>query len=1251
MKSDKEIEKLKQVMAALEAQRSALGDEVVQAAIAPLQEKLDQLRGETSLEQRKLVSVLFADLAQFTPLAGKMDPEDLHDVLNLYFSRCTTCIEEQGGVIEKFIGDAVMAVFGLSVAHEDDPQRAIQAALAIRAALGELNIQLAARYGIQLRLRVGIHTGEGVISMLGERKGQDFVVVGDMVNLASRLQTAAPPDSILISHDTYRHVRGVFDVQTLEPIQLKGVEGFIQTYLVLGIKPRAFRLVTREVEGIETRMIGRDREFNRMQVALRGTLEDGGCQVLTLRAEAGVGKSRLMYEFDLWLDLLSENIYYFKGRAQPAMQDQPYALFRDLFAFRFQIQDSDERAEVWQKMNRGIQEVLGEGEASERAAHFIGQLLSFDFHHSPHLHGMDEDPRQFQERARSYVRDYFEALSSTYPVVLLLEDLHWADDSSLDLLSQLPARLSHHRLLFLCSARPALFERRAEWGQSFPRHTLIELKPLERGESMLLVREILQKVENLPPELEEIVADSAEGNPFYVEELLKMMVEEGVILKGEEHWSLAMDRLSQARVPQTLTGVLQARFDSLTPDEKILLQRASVFGRIFWDRAVEFLGNQKAQAQEAGSRPKGSLGSQDTLNQLRSREMIFRRDTSTFEHTAEYLFKHALLRDVIYESLLRRVRRIFHAAAAGWLVGMTERNRRADEFAAIIAGHYEGAEAFEQAAVWYQQAGERAAARFANAEAVRLLSRALRLTPEEETTKRYTILLAREKVYELQGNWQGQAQDLEVLDDLAEKLDGSGEGIGLSGLSHRAEIALRRASLAEWRGDFPGAVAAAQQAVSLSTSAGFLKGEIAGYLAWSRALARQGDYTTARTRLEGTLTKAVEFPRLQAAILRHLGVIKERQGNYVEAIDHYEKALLLFRQVQDRRGESNALNDLGASLFYQGEFSRAADYFEQALSSFREIGDLRMESVMLTNLGSISYSQGAYAKTSQYYAAALQIDRETGDRSGECLGLNNLGRVTLEQRNFTAALSYLESGLRLSREIQEPYNESMALDNLGVFYLITGEQEAAEAHLKQALEIYRMTEDRQGESTVLAFLGLLSNHKGEPKRAEKLCQEAQSIATEIGARDILAKIMTILGHAQFGSGEIEKAKMAYRRALDLRGELGQVHLMPEPRAGLAQASLIQGDFSEALNQVRKILEHLESGTLDGADEAAWVYLTCYQVLHVSGDPLAGEVLEAGYALLTEGANSLEDKALRQAFLQNNPANRELLAAWDSRMSP
>jgi class 3 adenylate cyclase len=513
-----ERKQLEQAIATLEAQRAILGDAVVEASIAALREKLAVLEPEPTEQRRKQVTVLFADVSGFTAMSETLDAEDVNEIMNALWEHLDRAITKHGGTIDKHIGDAVMALWGAETAHEDDPERAIRAALVMQAEVSDFGLRitdLAAKLRIQnlkpdIGMRIGINTGPVLLGQVGTIG--EYTAIGDTVNTASRLEQAAPVGDILISHDTYRHVRGLFSVQALDPITVKGKAEPIEVYVVQQAKPRAFRLGTRGVEGIETRMIGREAELKQLQDALYTVMEDSQRQIMTIIGEAGVGKSRLLYEFDKWIELLPDTIHSFRGRASLEIQNLPYALIRDLFFFRFQIQDSDRANVVREKMERSIGEALGEAcpeagrrdEQSQMKAHFIGQLLGFDFSDSPHLQGVLGDAKQLRDRALIYLSEFFQATTALAPTVIFLEDIHWADDSSLDVVNRLALTTPDQRLLIVCLARPTLFERRPHWGegqtpwtgsgQAF--HAWLELGPLSKGDSRRLVEEILQKVES-----------------------------------------------------------------------------------------------------------------------------------------------------------------------------------------------------------------------------------------------------------------------------------------------------------------------------------------------------------------------------------------------------------------------------------------------------------------------------------------------------------------------------------------------------------------------------------------------------------------------------------------------------------------------------------------------------------------------------------------------------------------------------------
>ncbi len=1196
--AETEVEKLEQAAAALEALRGMLGDAAVEAALAPIRHKLSALKAPLpaahEAQQRKQVTVLFADVSGFTAMSEIMDAEDVTETMNALWRRLDAAITAHGGTIDKHIGDAVMALWGAEAAREDDPEQAIRAALVMQSEIANWRFEAgSARPALpsptsSLQMRIGINTGLVVLGEVGTTG--EFTAMGDTVNVASRLQHAAPVGGILISHDTYRQVRGVFDVQALAPIVVKGKAEPVRAYVVGAAKSRTFRTATRGVEGVETRMIGREAELKQLEDAFEAVRQGSTTRLITVVGEAGVGKSRLLYEFGNWLDLLPAQIWYFKGRATPQTSAIPYALLRDLFAFRFEIRESDSATLVRDKLERGVaQFVRADGQMK---AHLLGAWLGYDFSTSPHLAGVRSDPRQLRDRAQLYLVEFFTAAAGDSPSVIFLEDLHWADDQSLEALQHVVRQCPALRLLIVALARNQLLERHPAWGEGLAFHTRLDLRPLSASECRRLVEEILRKVDAVPPDLFDLIVERAEGNPFYVEELIKMLVDDGVIVTATEPWQVQRARLAGLRVPSTLTGVLQARLDGLQPPEKVTLQRSSVVGRVFWEQAVAFLST-------AGPKVTPALPLVTTLVSLRARELIFQRERSAFEDTSEYIFKHALLRDVCYESVLKRERRDYHARAARWLVEVTQRSGRADEYAALIAEHCELAGEAEPAAGWYERAAEQAAARYANAEAVRCFSRALELTPEERTARQYELLQAREQVYNLQGARQAQARDLDVLAPLAEQLDDDRK---------RAEIALRQANYAAVISDYPASITAAQRAIALAQAAGIVESEAWGYLHWGRALWRQADYAAARAQVERALALAQsgQLSKVQAECLRILGNIAYNEGDVAAAQAYVELALRLFREIGDRRGESGALNNLGNAFLQLGDYARAQAHHEQALRLFREIGDRRGESDVLGNLGVVGELQGDYAAAQTYCHQSLRLKREIGDRRGEGVALTHLGLITLFVGEYAQAGAYL---------------------------------------IEQALPLFRETGDPEGEMFVLAYMGMLFHRRGDDAAARDHCQQALLIAQAVGARAEQALALTFLGHAVSELGHPAEAAEAYQQALGLRRDLGDQNRAMEPLAGLARVYLAQGALSQAQACVDEILKHLETNTLAGADDPFLVYLTCYHILRANQDPRAPEILNTAYALLQQRAARFGDEAARRMFLDNVPSHRELVAAW------
>ena len=1110
-------------------------------------ERLMAARGRVEGE-RRIVTMLFSDVKGSTAMAEDMDPEDVMEIMDGAFDILIEPVYRHEGTLARLMGDAILAFFGAPIAHENDPERAIRAALEIVEGAKAYAERLERERGVRgFNVRVGINTGLVVVGEIGSDLRAEYTAMGDAVNLASRMEQNAPVGGILISHDTYGRVRGLFDVQALQPIAVKGKREPVRVYLVQRAKPRAFRVTTRGVEGVETPMIGREKELRQLQEAfhLAHDPAGGGCQVVTITGEAGVGKSRLLYEFEDWLELLPQPVCYLKGRASQEMRHQPYALVRDLLAMRLQIQDNDPIDVVREKIENGIGGTLGEDTRGQMKSHLIGQLLGFDFSGSPHLQGVLDDAQQLHDRGLIYLIEYLGAAAALDPMLVFLEDIHWADDSSLDTAQQLAARLSAHRLLMVCLARPSLLERRPHWDEGQATHRLLELGPLSEQDSRLLVKEILHKVDDIPDTLRQLVVDRAEGNPLYVEELIKMLIEDGVILKGDDGglWRVESGRLAQVRVPPTLVGVLQARLDSLEQTEQITLQRASVVGRTFWDQAIAQISDPSGERSEQGE----ILTALDTLG---DKEMVFTQAVSAFAGAQEYAFKHAILREVAYSNILKRVRRRYHGLVAEWLIEYS--GERADEYAGLIAEHLETAGEMERAIVYLYRAGQQAAAQFANAEATDCFSRALRLLeqakwePDRVLEERYALLLGREGIYGLLGERQAQSTDLNTLKALVEKMGDD---------RRRAEVALRHFGYYQAISDYPAALTAAQEAVRWAEAASDVDQRIEGLIDWGIILWRQGTFDESSERLDNARALLQDHSNrsLEAKAFLNLGIVSYFVGDYQKTLKHWEQALSIRRALGERRGEALCLSNLVAVHDGLGDLAKAKACGQQALATYEAIGDRQGEADALANLAGSLRALGDLTSSRECYKHALELYRAIGDRKGEALALKTLGLTLRDLGDFDTAGGYCERALPIEQAIGDRRGEAYSLTYMALTFEGLGElEEAATAH-REALNLRREIGQFALSIDNLAGLARLEMMRDQVSEALEYVEE------------ILAWIAT------HGVNGIEDPLQVYVTAADILNAAGR-----------------EGETAEALAAAHALMQDRAARISDEADRSAFL---------------------------------------------------------------
>lgn len=1022
---------LEQAIAVQESLRGTIDGAIVDATIHALRAQLAALEAAAPESRRAQATILFLDLAGHTGLIQGRDPEEIMEIIDRALERLGAPIARHGGRIVRYQGDGYKAVFGLDTTQENDPDNAVLAGLDSLAVAAEIAAELEAERGLSgFAVRVGIDTGPVLIG--GGTEGED-AVTGLPVNLAARLEQAAAPGTILISHHTYQHVRGVFDFQPLDSIQAKGFPESIPVYRVLRRKSRSFRTRRRGVEGIETRMVGRDAELAVLQELFGRVVEQNERQSAIIVGEAGLGKSRLLYEFENWVDLQPINIHLYRGRARLETQHLPYGLLRDVFVFRCGILDDDTAADVRRKIVEGFRSVLGPHDATEMKAHVVGHLLGYDFRDSAYVQPLLGDVRQLQSLGHFYLAEYFKSAAQFNPVLLLLEDLHWADDSSLEAIAYLLTALQGQPVMMLSAARPTLYERRPAWLEDRPHHRRIDLSLLGAAESGRLVAEILKRADHVPARLQTLIVDRAEGNPFYVEELIKMLIEEGVIVKGEESWRVAADKLVDIHVPPTLTGVLQARLDSLPPGERATLQRASIVGRLFWDAAVDYIGQSEVVAARESPWPA-----------LRRRELIYGREGSAFEGTSEYIFKHALVRDVTYESVLKRLRRDYHRRAADWLIRAG--GDRVEEYADQIAAHYAVAGDARAEAEWQGQAGRQAARRYAATEAIQALSRALELTPPGDFAARYDLLLQRWQVYHLRGDRALEASDLEELSRAAARMDDVGK---------QAETAANQTRYLMSIGEYDQVVVAGEEARAIAEQAGDLhqQARVDQYI--GNALMFLGNYEAARA----TLTRGLELARasgarrVQMETVRILGIVAEEQGDFDAQQRYFGDALQLARQAGDRWGERRALNSLGVAALTRGAYALASSYYQESLAAARAIGDRVGEGTVLGNMGVRANNLGEYARARELFTEALTIAREIDDRTGVNINLLNLAAIQTYMNEPGRALTTYEEVRRGVAETGDRPLAGYVLNGMGIAFLKDGRVGEAQQALREARDL------------------------------------------------------------------------------------------------------------------------------------------------------------------------------------------------------
>ena len=1109
-------------------------------------------------EERRQVTVLFADLSGYTAIAERMDPEAVKSLVDRALMRLGGEVERFGGTIDKYIGDNVMAIFGAPVAHEDDAERAVRAGLGMQDAMGEVNEGLPA--GVHFALRVGINTGE----VLAGAVGSAYTVVGDTVNVAARLQSAARPGSVTVGQRTMRATGAAVDYDRLEPLELKGKAAPVPAWeaVCLIAEHAAGRLVPAR----ESPLVGRVEELAAVETLYERVIEEQTPHLITLVGEAGVGKSRLLRELEQRLEAHPTQPAFRTGRSLRYGSGTVFWALGEVLRAEVGIVDSDTADEAWGKLSGYVREAADSSDlaAGDRQAALIGRLLGVDS--PPELTPDEDDPERLREAFFSALRSGVEAIARRRPMVIAFEDIHWADDGMLEAIEHL-AQWVRAPLMLLCLARDELLDRRPNWGGDHGSATRLLLAPLSSSQTHELVAALVPEGHDVLP----AVVERSGGNPLFAEEMARRIAEDG----GQG-----------TQLPDTVQGVLAARLDSLEPFERRLVQQAAVVGRTFWQASLVPLA--EAEGRDLDS----------ALDTLQAKDILAPASERRLAGERELAFKHVLIRDVAYSMLPKSVRSRKHFEVGAFIEARA--GDRTDEVVPLLAEHYGRAAALgkegdvsaeelsamrDRAVRFLEEAGDVAARLYSNREAAEHYRHARQVAqvgddpagggPGPATDqvlvrvgeKLGDVSLRLGRVDEAIAVWgeclewhRGQ-EDLERVADLHRRIG--------AGLSHKGE---RKAAIEHYQkginllkdgpprielvrlyeeaawlylhtGDNMLAIYASEKALRLAERLGETRAASRAHGIFGRVFGRIGDTEKARQNLE----RAVELARgsdhgetilALSALGRHLEIseadVSGAREAYEEALALAEEVGMLPAQVElhawlaqlavygadwprvessteasaelaEREGLvgklslPNALR--GLLRWREGRIDEAIVLFHRAHAQAEQVGWSELAFQALFGLATALRDQGDLDGATAALDRAIEVCERAGliAQSIQAMGARSV--ILALARRPQAALEAAELTAQMSARLHYPLGSAAALEAQGVAAQdpvegaeLLGQAEAAWAELDRPLEAVR--------SRLLAGQILL---RSDPRRGRELLEEGAVESERLGVPHLAVK--------------------------------------------------------------------------------------------------------------------------------------------------
>lgn len=1088
----------------------------------------------SAAEERKLVTVLFADVVNSTQLAGAIDPERLRRMMGRLFNIAREEIERYSGTLEKFVGDAILAVFGLPVIHEDDPERAVRAAAAMRE-----RVRAEVEAGTLPQIRIGINTGEVVANPRATEK-DEFVLTGEAVNLAARLQQHADPGQVLLGERTMRALRGIAQVRAVPPLAVKGAIVPLSAWALLNISP------PRERELRPTPFVGREEELDLLTGHVRRMRREGRGHMITILGPGGVGKTRLVWEFRT----RTEGAHALRGRALPYGTGVPFWSLGETIREEGAILFGDPREEARQKL-RGTADRL----AVPGAVPALQAVLGLGV----------EGPELTRDALFAGMRTFFQALARRMPLLLILEDVHLAEDVTLDFVEHAADWIRDVPMLLLILSRPELLERRPAWAGGKRAATTLFLDPLGKDESRELARGLLRG-KTAPEALLDLVLTRASGNPLFMEEMLRSLIERRVLTEERDQWKLTVP-VDQVAIPDTVHAVIAARIDALPAAEKRALQAAAVIGKDFWLGALRDVSDENRTEEAIGA--------------LAAKDLIVRKPLSTLVGEEEITFRHILIRDIAYAMIPKAQRWPKHARHAEWLRKII--GDRQAEYADFIAYHWlqvialrkelgqpPDPNAHAQAIANLLLAGDRAASVYATTTALDHYSRTLDLDPPPQ--ERLRALYGRGDAWMFLGQFDRAREDFATLRSVARETgekEWEAEALDRLGLSFRRQDQIAPA------------LEHLEQGLTLSRHAGnpALTARILnhiGFTHFSEGKHAEGiqAHEEARRLLEARDLDPAGISDL-AESLHGLGEHLYLQAHFRESIAHLSESIRISERAGNRSLAAENRYITARVQRILGEYTEAYAEATQSLATLDEIGDVWNLSFALFATSSLETAIGEFGRALEHAARGLHLARQLEAIRAVVFNLLALGMVRRELEDHHSALQADREAADLAGRVGGAWMPLVQV-YLARDAMALGRMEESEAFLKEARRLLDESQTREDfPLEAQEAEGRLRLAQDRPAEARALARRLAGMVAADGMEHWRAPALLLEADAALAMGEHGAAATLYDAALRDAEHRGRLPVQWQSLAGLAEAHRALGRHDEAPASARRAREIIE----------------------------------------------------------------------------